>query len=61
MIFYLVKSYHMKLFYLPVFLMLFSCSGNNSNTREQTDLKIKVLRERGDSIEKANVNRGKTQ
>ncbi|MBA3663033.1 MAG: hypothetical protein H0W61_02345 [Bacteroidetes bacterium] len=49
----------MKLFYIPVFIFLLSCSHHGDDTSvETTNLKIKVLKERGDSVEKANVARG---
>jgi len=49
----------MKFFYIPLVIFLSSCANHDDNTAiEQTNLKIKVLKQRGDSVEKANVERG---
>lgn len=55
----------MKFLYIPIIVVLFSCNNNTSkrvqsredSLVESANLKIKILKERGDSIEKANVKR----
>lgn len=56
----------MKFLFITLTLILFSCQGYPDKTIERredslienTNLKIKILKERGDSVEKANVKRG---
>ncbi|MBI2722954.1 MAG: hypothetical protein HYX39_12340 [Bacteroidetes bacterium] len=55
----------MKFLFITLTLILFSCQGYPDKTlqrredslMESTNLKIKILKERGDSVEKANVKR----
>lgn len=55
----------MKFLYITIIIVLFSCNNNTSDgvqsredsLTESANLKIKILKERGDSIEKANVKR----